>query len=55
MIDFKVYAPCGVCKKKRFFIRKRLIEIPVTGGEMTSQKLMCTKCAKDIILMLKPK
>lgn len=42
-----IYGICGICKKRRFFVRKRKIKLP-TGDIATSQKLMCGKCDRIV-------
>lgn len=45
MTDFKLYGTCEGCKKKKFFIGKRTINI-ANAGLAKSQKLLCAKCVR---------
>ncbi len=43
MGDFSLYGMCEICKKKKFFVSKRMIKIPVAGMAKSKKKL-CTVC-----------
>lgn len=45
--DWKLFGACFNCKKKRFFIKKHSIQLPI-GRIATPRELFCTTCAKLI-------
>ena len=47
MKDFKLYGKCSGCKKKKLFISKRTVKLPV-DRTATSHNLLCYKCYKEV-------
>jgi len=43
----KLYAKCGSCNKKKFFVKKRNYNIPKIGNA-TSKEILCFSCYKII-------
>lgn len=48
----RLYDKCEGCHRKKFFIHKRKIMLPI-GEFGTSKKLMCGSCHRRILKMLK--
>lgn len=48
MTDFKIRGRCLGCKRKRWFVRKRQVKLPI-GLIATSKDLMCTTCYRKLI------
>lgn len=51
MNDFKLFARCEACGKKRFYIAKREVKLPI-GPTAKSQKLLCGRCYIKVQEML---
>jgi len=49
----KFFAPCESCKRRRFFIRARKVNLP-TGAIATSKKLLCDGCNNKLQQLLEP-
>jgi len=49
----KLFAPCEVCDKWSFFIRKRKIVIAPVAKPVTSKKQMCSTCYTKVLAALK--
>ena len=47
----KLLSKCEQCKKRSFFIRKRVYNT-VHAGKISSQKLICNECANNTKKML---
>lgn len=47
----KIYSACEACKKKKFFIRKRVYKHKI-AGKITSQSELCGKCYEAISKMI---
>jgi hypothetical protein len=47
-----IYGTCETCKKKKFFVKKRKIEVPFEKQIATSKKQMCRKCINIIKVAL---
>lgn len=51
--DWKFYAPCFKCKKRKFFVRKRRIPLPTGTLVATSRELFCTPCTNLLATEIK--
>lgn len=52
IMEFKLFSKCETCRKRRLYIAKRNVTIPV-GIIVKSKKLMCGHCYKAILQGLK--
>lgn len=51
----KLYAPCEVCEKRAFFIRKRKVTPLTLSKVVVSKKQMCGTCYRKVLEALTPK
>lgn len=49
--EFSIYGICETCHKKRWFVRKRIVKLPI-NRTAKSQKKMCNKCYRGVNKML---
>ncbi len=50
-MDSKWFARCETCGKRRLYIAKRQVKLPI-GQKAKSQKLMCRGCFRAVETML---
>lgn len=51
MTEWIFFGKCELCPRRRFFIRKRKVPLPI-NRTAKSQKLMCDHCYKNVLTLL---